>query len=33
MEIVDGMNVNLGIGISTIAGGFVNPDYTIYLQS
>ena len=33
MEIEDGMNVNLGIGIPTIAAGFVNPDFTIYLQS
>lgn len=27
------MNVNLGIGIPTIAANFVNPDYTVFLQS
>ena len=33
LEIQDGMNVNLGIGIPTIAANFVNPDYTVFLQS
>ena len=33
LEIKDGMNVNLGIGIPTIAANFVNPDYTVFLQS
>ena len=33
LEIKDGMNVNLGIGIPTIAANFVNPEYTIFMQS
>ncbi len=33
LEIKDGMNVNLGIGIPTIAASFVDPTYTVFLQS
>ncbi len=31
--IEDNMNVNLGIGIPTIIANFVNPNYTIFLES
>ena len=27
------MNVNLGIGMPTIAANFVNKEYTVFLQS
>ena len=27
------MNVNLGVGIPTLAANFINPDYTVFLES
>lgn len=33
LEIKDRMIVNLGVGIPTLASNFVNPNYTVFLQS